>query len=101
MGADYVAIGSVFASRTKPAAVRAPLALIRAARAASGLPVVAIGGIHAGNAGEAIAAGADMVAVIAALFDAPDVRAAAHAIARLFDEPGRETGYVRSQPQPL
>lgn len=84
-GADYVAIGSVFASATKPAAVRAPLAALGAARAA-GIPVVAIGGITPANAGKAIDAGADMVAVIRAVFDAPDVRAAAAAIAKLFEE---------------
>ena len=83
-GADYVAIGSMFASPTKPAAVRASLALVPAMREASGLPVVAIGGITADNAADVIAAGADMVAVISAVFDAPDVQAAARSIARLF-----------------
>ena len=83
-GADYVAIGSVFASATKPGAVRASLEHIATARAAGGLPVVAIGGITPANAAEAIAAGADMVAVISAVFDAPDVAAAARDFARLF-----------------
>lgn len=91
-GADYVAVGSVFASPTKPRAVRAPLALIDAARRASGLPVVAIGGITLGNAAQAIAAGADMVAVVSALFEAPDVAAAARDFARLFaHNPSGET----------
>jgi thiamine-phosphate pyrophosphorylase len=84
-GADYVAIGSVFPSSTKPAAPLAPLEAIARAREASGLPVVAIGGITPENAPAAIAAGAEMVAVIAAIFAAPDVRAAARAFARLFD----------------
>ena len=84
-GADYVAVGSVFPSPTKPGAVRAPLDLVGRMRDDSGLPVVAIGGITAANAGAAIAAGADMVAVISAVFDAPDVTAAARAIARLFE----------------
>jgi len=86
LGADYVAIGSVFASSTKPAAVRAPLERLAEAKALSALPVVAIGGITADNARQAIDAGADMVAVIAALFDAKDVRAASGAFARLFDD---------------
>jgi thiamine-phosphate pyrophosphorylase len=85
-GADYIAIGSVFASSTKPGAARAPLARLAEAKAASDLPVVAIGGITADNARQAIDAGADMVAVIAAVFDAKDVRAAAGALARLFDD---------------
>jgi len=84
-GADYVAIGSVFASSTKPGAVRAPLELLARAREAAGVPVAAIGGITPANAPQAIAAGADMVAVITAVFDAPDVRAAAAQFARLFD----------------
>ena len=84
-GADNVGIGSVFASPTKPGAVRAPLAALAQARAA-GLPVAAIGGITAANARQAVAAGADMLAVISAIFDAPDVRAAAAAIASAFDE---------------
>ncbi|MEO7742664.1 MAG: thiamine phosphate synthase [Usitatibacter sp.] len=99
-GADYVAIGSLFASSTKPGAVRAPLAAIGEARASSGLPVVAIGGITHANAHEALAAGADMVAVIGAVFSAEDVRAAARAFARLFDPiPGHD--HVRPQPRAL
>jgi thiamine-phosphate pyrophosphorylase len=84
-GADYVAIGSVFASATKPAAPLAPLAAIAEAKRAGGLPVCAIGGIDATNAPQAIAAGADMVAVISALFTATDLRAAAAALSALFD----------------
>lgn len=84
-GADYVGVGSVFASPTKPGAVRAPLSALREARAA-GLPVAAIGGITAANAREAIAAGADMLAVITAVFAAADIRAAASAVAAAFDE---------------
>lgn len=84
-GADYVAVGAMFPSRTKPHAKAAPLALVGEARRASGLPVAAIGGIDAGNAAAVIAAGADMLAVISALFDAADPRAAARAIAAHFD----------------
>jgi len=85
-GADYVAIGSVFASATKPSAVRAPLEMIASAKRAGGLPVAAIGGIDARNAADAVAAGADMLAVISALFGAPDTGAAARALSRCFDE---------------
>ena len=82
-GADYVAFGSMFASPTKPAAVRAPLALLGAARRL-GVPVVAIGGITLANAPEAVAAGADALAVITALFDAGDIAARARAFSDLF-----------------
>lgn len=86
-GADYVGIGSVFASATKPGAVRAALDRLGDARRAGALPVAAIGGITADNAAAAISSGADMVAVISAVFDAPDVRAAARSIASLFPVP--------------
>jgi thiamine-phosphate pyrophosphorylase len=80
-GADYVAFGSVFPSPTKPAAVRAPLALFALQL---GVPKVAIGGITLENAPQVLAAGADCVAVITDLFDAPDVAARACAYGRLF-----------------
>jgi thiamine-phosphate pyrophosphorylase len=83
-GADHVAFGSVFGSPTKPGAVRAPLALFAAARRELAVPVVAIGGVTAENAAEAINAGADAVAVISALFGADDVEASARRIAALF-----------------
>ena len=83
-GADYIAVGSMFPSSVKPGAVRAPLALIGEARATTGLPVVAIGGITPDNAPQLIAAGAAALAVISALFDAPDITAAARAFTALF-----------------
>jgi thiamine-phosphate pyrophosphorylase len=87
-GADYVAVGSLFASGTKPGAKRASLETIAAAKRISGLPVAAIGGITLDNAARVVAAGADLLAVIAAVFDAPDVRAAAQSFANLYvDEP--------------
>jgi thiamine-phosphate pyrophosphorylase len=100
-GADYVAIGSVFASSTKPCAARAPLDRLAAAGELSRLPVAAIGGITAANAPEAIAAGADMVAVIAALFDAVDVAGAARSFARLFEDEPMGGNDVRTQPRAL
>ena len=99
-GADYVAIGSVFPSGSKPGAVRAPLDALARARDVSGLPVAAIGGITADNAEAVVAAGADMIAVIAALFDAPDVRQAAQRLSRPFDRPHGSPD-VRPQPQPV
>ena len=83
-GADYVAFGSFFPSAVKPDAARASTALLSAAKRNWRVPVVAIGGITAGNAAPLLAAGADALAVISAVFDAPDVRSAAHAFAQLF-----------------
>ncbi len=71
-GADYIAFGSFFASPTKPLAKRADPALLAAGKAVTGLPVCAIGGITPANAGELVAAGADLLAVISALFEAAD-----------------------------
>jgi thiamine-phosphate pyrophosphorylase len=84
-GADYLAFGSFFPSTVKPAAVRAPLALLQEARRRFALPLVAIGGITPHNAGQVIQAGADAVAVVTALFDAPDTRSAALCFTRLFE----------------
>ena len=81
-GADYVAFGSVFASPTKPHAVRAPLALF--ALEAS-VPLCAIGGITLENARQAIDAGADLLAVVSDLFDAPDIAARAAQYRKLFE----------------
>jgi thiamine-phosphate pyrophosphorylase len=74
--ADHVGFGSVFASPTKPHALRAPLSLFAQARAI-GMPAVAIGGIRAANAHLPIEAGADAVAVISDLFGADDPARAA------------------------
>jgi thiamine-phosphate pyrophosphorylase len=83
-GADYVAFGAFFPSPTKPGARRATPALLRAT-AGLGLPRVAIGGITPDNAARLVAAGADLVAVIGGVYDAPDPPAAASAIQALFD----------------
>lgn len=89
-GADYVAFGSFFPSSVKPEARRADVALL--ARAGTlGVPVVAIGGITAENAGSLERAGAQAVAVISAVFDPPDVEAAARAIAGRWGQ-SRPTG---------
>ena len=80
-GADYVAFGSVFSSPTKPAAVRAPLTLFGNP---IGVPLAAIGGITLDNAPKLIAAGADLLAVITDLYDAPDIRQRARDYGKLF-----------------
>jgi thiamine-phosphate pyrophosphorylase len=67
--ADYVAIGPVFSTSTKPDAEQTVgLEGVRKARALTAKPLVAIGGITRANARSVIEAGADSVAVISALF---------------------------------
>lgn len=85
-GADYVAFGAFFPSPTKPNAPRASRALLTATAQLPALRV-AIGGITPDNAGALIAAGADLIAVISGVFDAPDPAAAARAYSRAFDCP--------------
>ncbi len=87
-GADYLAFGSMFTSRTKPGAVRAPLELLGEARRQFGLPIAAIGGITLENAPQLIDAGADMLAVVSDLFDAMDIKTRAEAYQQLFNGAG-------------
>jgi thiamine-phosphate pyrophosphorylase len=91
LGADYLAFGSFFASPTKPQAKRADPGLIVAAKRETALPICAIGGITLANAGSLIAAGADLLAVISALYDAPDPYQAALKFVQLFQETPKET----------
>jgi thiamine-phosphate pyrophosphorylase len=83
-GADYVAFGAFFASSVKPGAVKADVSLLQTARHELGVPVVAIGGITQSNGTALIEAGADALAVISALFDAPDIEVAAQEFSTLF-----------------
>ncbi|MGI9298353.1 MAG: thiamine phosphate synthase [Gammaproteobacteria bacterium] len=80
-GADYCAFGAIFSSQTKPAARRCGLEKIAATKQKFDLPIVAVGGITAQNAGAVFAAGADAVAVCAGLFAAANIEDAARQIA--------------------
>lgn len=85
-GANYVGVGDVFGTATKPDA-DAPIGLagLRAVLRATLLPGVAIGGVGEGNAAEAIAAGAAGVAVVSAVSAMPDPRAAAQRLRQVVD----------------
>ena len=89
-GADYVAFGSFFPSPTKPAAARADVILLHEAARTLRVPIVAIGGITLASAPMLLDAGADSLAVLSALFDAPDIRAAARALNQLFEAESEE-----------
>jgi thiamine-phosphate pyrophosphorylase len=80
-GADYVAFGAFFPTRTKEAPARADISLIEDWAAMTTVPCVAIGGIAPENCGALVRAGADFLAVSAAVWEAADGPAAA--IARL------------------
>jgi thiamine-phosphate pyrophosphorylase len=82
-GADYVAFGAFFPTRSKTATRHAEPRLLGEA-AALGMPRVAIGGITPDNARSLVEAGADLVAVISGVYDAPDPVAAVHNYLRCF-----------------
>lgn len=86
-GASYVAFGRFFDSNTKPGAPAATPELLEQARARIDRPIVAIGGVTLETAPGLIRRGADMVAVIHALFaadSAAEVERRARAFAQLF-----------------
>ena len=83
-GADYVAFGAFFPSPTKPTETRASIALLRKARTALNVPIVAIGGITPDNAPLLLDVGADALAVVSGVFGQPDIQAAARRYANLF-----------------
>lgn len=90
-GADYLAFGAFFPTRTKATSRRATPALLAAA-APLHRPRVAIGGLTPDNAAPLVAAGADLLAVVGAAFDAPDPLAAARRFQALFDAPSAPAG---------
>jgi thiamine-phosphate diphosphorylase len=83
-GADYVAVGSIFATRSKEITRPASVARLRDVKAAARVPVVAIGGIDETNIAQVVEAGADAAAVISAVCGAPDPRAAAQELGAAF-----------------
>ena len=72
-GPDYIAIGPVFATGTKPTAKPVTLDYVRWAAENVNIPWFAIGGIHLENLGDVLAAGAKRVCVVSAILNAPDV----------------------------
>ena len=85
-GADYVAFGSFFASTVKPDAAVAAPGLLRQARRELAVALVAIGGITPQNSAALVEAGADALAVISAVFSAPDIEGAAREFSNLFNK---------------
>ncbi|HKW28278.1 MAG TPA: thiamine phosphate synthase, partial [Verrucomicrobiae bacterium] len=71
--ADYLAIGPVYATGTKPTARPVTLEYVRWAAANISVPWFAIGGINLENLGDLLAAGASRVCVVSAILNAPDV----------------------------
>jgi len=76
-GADYIGTGAMFPTPTKPEAACVSMTALRAICGAVNIPVVAIGGIHAGNVPGFAHSGIAGVAVVSAIFGAQDVKSAA------------------------
>jgi thiamine-phosphate pyrophosphorylase len=83
-GANYVAFGRFFPSRTKPNAPCARLETLTEAKRRLHVPIVAIGGVTPQNGRSLITAGADLLAVIDGVFGQRDPEAAARDLQRLF-----------------
>ena len=75
-GADYVAIGPIFPTGTKPAAKPVTLEFVRWAAKNIQIPWFAIGGINSSTLDEVLAAGATRICAVSAILNAPDVAAA-------------------------
>lgn len=73
-GADYLGVGSIFNTSTKPDADDVSLDTLRAICDAVSIPVVAIGGIHAGNILDLKGTHVDGIAVVSAIFAATDIK---------------------------
>jgi thiamine-phosphate pyrophosphorylase len=84
-GADYLAFGAVFRSSTKPDARTLPAGRLAAARRQFSVPLVAIGGIDAGNVAGIVAIGVEAAAVSSAVFSADDPASAARALVTAID----------------
>jgi thiamine-phosphate pyrophosphorylase len=89
---DYIGVGPVHATPTKPGRPAVGLALVRYAAAHATVPFVAIGGITPANAGAVREAGAERIAVVRALTDSPDPAQAARSLRSVFSNSGVGVG---------
>jgi thiamine-phosphate pyrophosphorylase len=91
-GVDYIGVGPVHATPTKPGRPAVGCDLVRYAAVHATVPFFAIGGIDDGNVGEIVAAGARRVAVVRAITEAADPRQAARRLRDALDRTDRHDG---------
>ncbi|PLX87593.1 MAG: phosphomethylpyrimidine kinase, partial [Desulfuromonas sp.] len=84
-GADYIGVGAMFATQNKEDAEQVGVETLRKIRRAVKIPIVAIGGLSAANSSEVLEAGANALAVIAAVSDDPKPALAARELSLLFN----------------
>ncbi|MCL8207157.1 MAG: thiamine phosphate synthase [Actinomycetia bacterium] len=97
---DWLVFGHLFPTRSHPGEPARGLEAARPVKAAARVPVVGIGGITAANAGAVRAAGLDGIAVVDALWEAPDPLAAARALRTAFGGEG-EAGHAAQDQRPM
>lgn len=86
-GADYLGVGPVFATPTKPGRPAVGVGLVRTASTAVAVPFVAIGGIDETNVASVVEAGARAIAVVRAVYGAGDPAAVARRLRRAVETP--------------
>jgi thiamine-phosphate pyrophosphorylase len=84
-GADYIAVGSIFATTTKKGATVVGVDILKELKRKVSTPLVAIGGINRDNMAEVVAAGADAIAVISAVLGEEDVKGAVQGLVTKMD----------------
>ncbi len=85
-GADYIAVGSIYPTPTKPGTRLAGLKMLRQVKKKVSVPVVAIGGINEDNIADVIRAGAGAFAVISAVLSGNDVRKASQRLVKIIEK---------------
>ena len=90
-GVDYIGVGPVYPTPTKPGRRATGLGLVRYAATHAALPFFAIGGIHAGNSTVVLGAGARRLAVVRAIAEAPDPERAARELRPPLDGAGERS----------
>ena len=85
-GADYVQLGTIYATTSKPDLKPAGPDLLREVSAALTIPILAVGGVRPENAAEVIEAGASGASVISAVLDAAEPQAAARQLVEVMAE---------------
>lgn len=84
-GADYLILGTIYGTASHPGCPPSGPELIKSVKAQVSVPVYAIGGINASNAGEIMRVGADGIAVIRSILRAPDPRVATRELADIIE----------------
>ena len=85
-GADYIAVGSIYSTPSKPGTRLTGLETLRQVKRKVSVPVVAIGGINEDNIAEVIRAGANAIAVISAVLGADNIREASQRLSGIINK---------------